>query len=176
MHLDGARFANALATTGDSPADMSWRVGIRMMSFGASKNGCLAAEALLLFDRPDLRDRAERLRKRSGHLLSKMRFVSAQLLACLQDDLWLNLARHANRQAARFADTIKKHKTAELEFSVEANEVFVRWSGKSFTALENAGIQFLMWPGRDDLARFVFAHSTDERATDKLCNLISKID
>ena len=174
VHLDGARFANALATTGVSPADMSWRAGVNLMSFGASKNGCMAAEALLLFDRPEIRDQAERLRKRSGHLLSKMRFVSAQLLACLEDDLWLILARHANRQAARFADAIEKHESAELEFPVEANEVFLRWSGQGFAALENAGIQFLMWPGRDDLARFVFAHSTDERATEKLCNELRK--
>jgi threonine aldolase len=175
LHLDGARFANALASTGASPAQLSWRAGVNLMSFGASKNGCLAAEALLLFDRPELREKAERLRKRSGHLVSKMRFVSAQLLACLEDDLWLHLATHANRQAARFATAIDEHATAEVEFPVQANEVFLRWSASGFAALQEAGVEFLMWPGRDDLARFVFAHSTDERATDKLCKVLQKI-
>jgi threonine aldolase len=154
---------------------MSWRSGVNLMSFGASKNGCLAAEALLVFNRPELRDRAERLRKRSGHLISKMRFVSAQLLACLEDDLWLHLATHANRQAARFAAAIESHPTAELEFPVQANEVFLRWSGKGFSGLQDAGADFHMWPGRDDLARFVFAHSTDERSTEKLCKVIQKL-
>ena len=175
VHLDGARFANALASTGKSPAEMSWRAGVGLMSFGASKNGCLAAEALLLFNRPELRERAERLRKRSGHLISKMRFVSAQLLACLEDDLWLHLATHANRQAARFAAAIESHPDAELEFPVQANEVFLRWTTKGFAGLQDAGVEFHLWPGRDDLARFVFAHSTDERSTDKLCKILQKI-
>ncbi len=175
MHLDGARFANALAASGTEPSDMSWRAGVEMMSFGASKNGCIVAEALLFFERQELREQAERLRKRSGHLISKMRFVSAQLLACLEDDLWLHLATHANRQAARFAEAVEAHETAELEFPVEANEVFLRWTESGFSALRDAGVDFHMWPGRDDLARFVFAHSTDERVTDKLCKLLSKI-
>ena len=175
LHLDGARCANALASTGESPADMSWRSGVNLMSFGASKNGCYAAEALLLFGRPELREHAERLRKRSGHLLSKMRFVSAQLLASLENDLWLDLARHANRQAARFAAAIEEHASAKLEYPVQANEVFVRWTTAGFDALEAAGIQFLMWPGHHDLARFVFAHSTDERATSMLCRTLAKL-
>ncbi len=176
VHLDGARFANALATTGNTPAEMTWRAGISLMSFGASKNGCMAAEALLLFDCHHLEEKAERLRKRSGHLLSKMRYVSAQLLACLEDDLWLSLARHANRQAGKFAQAVEAHDSAELEFPVQANEVFVRWNQKGFDALAAAGVQFLMWPGRDDLARFVFAHSTDEKATEKLCKSLAGID
>lgn len=176
LHLDGARFANALSRTGNSPAELSWKAGVSLMSFGASKNGCTAAEALLLFGRRDLQEVAERHRKRSGHLLSKMRFVSAQLLAYLQDDLWLHLATHANRQAARFAEAVETHPTAGLEFPVEANEVFVRWSPQGFSSLEASGIEFLMWPGRDDLARFVFAHSTSEAATAKLCMTIGTID
>ena len=179
LHLDGARFANALVTTRQSVADMSWKSGVNLMSFGASKNGCYAAEALLLFGNPELRaqlyDRAERLRKRSGHLLSKMRFVSAQLLASLEDDLWLKLAGQANRQARRFAEAVEEHGNAALEYPVEANEVFVRWTKSGFENLEAAGIQFLMWPGRDDLARFVFAHSTDERATAQLCKTIARL-
>jgi threonine aldolase len=177
-HLDGARFANAVAALGCHPGDVSWRAGIRLLSFGASKNGCMAAEALLIFEDansgdPGLKDRAERLRKRSGHLLSKMRYVSAQLLAYTRDGLWLDMARHANAQAAQFAHAVADHPEAELEYTVEANEVFVRWTAEGFRRLEDAGIQFLIWPGRDDLARFVFSHSTQPAETAALCQALS---
>jgi threonine aldolase len=177
-HLDGARFGNAVAALGCQPADVSWRAGIRLLSFGASKNGCMAAEALLIFDDvkrgdPGLKERAERLRKRSGHLLSKMRYVSAQLLAYIDDDLWLSMARHANHQAARFAQAVEAHPEAALEYAPEANEIFVRWSPEGFRRLEHAGIQFLTWPGRDDLARFVFSHSTRPEETEALCRALA---
>jgi threonine aldolase len=181
-HLDGARFANAVAALGCHPADVSWRAGIQLLSFGASKNGCMAAEALVLFNdqlegHPGLapgviKERAERLRKRSGHLLSKMRYVSAQLLAYLEGGLWLELAVHANAQAARFAAAVSRHGEASLEYPVEANEVFVRWTAEGFRRLEEAGIQFLTWPGRDDLARFVFSHCTLAEETDALCQAL----
>ena len=174
-HMDGARFANAVATLGCSPAAASWQAGVQMLSFGAGKNGCMGAEALLIFGDSASRDRAERLRKRSGHLLSKMRFVSAQLLAYIEDGLWLELARHANRQAARFAATVRVHPQASLEFTVEANEVFVRWSASSFAALRESGIQFLNWPGQDDLARFVFSHHCSEAETTKLCQDLERL-
>jgi len=172
-HMDGARFGNALASLACHPGDISWRAGIDLLSFGASKNGCMAAEALLLFGKPELKEKAERLRKRSGHLLSKMRYVSAQLLAYIENGLWLDLAAHANRQAARFAEAVRQHPEAVLEFSVDANEVFVKWSPEEFGRLENAGIQFLNWPGRDDLARFVFSHCTREEETELLCRAMS---
>ncbi len=169
-HMDGARFANAVASLGCSPADSSWRTGTQLLSFGASKNGCMAAEALLIFGRPELLESAERMRKRSGHLLSKMRYVSAQLLAYIKDNLWLDLANHANRRAEAFALAIEAHSSARLEFPVQANEVFIRWTAKNLEALESNGIQFHLWPGQDDLARFVFAHSTSQ---DELDTLIS---
>ena len=146
-----------------------------MMSFGASKNGCLAAEALLFFNRPELRETAERLRKRSGHLLSKMRYLSAQLLAYINDDLWLDLAGHSNQQAAHFSYAVGQHPHARLEFPVHANEVFVNWSPEGFRRLEEAGIQFLGWPGRDDLARFVFSHCTSSEETEQLCAALAGI-
>lgn len=173
IHMDGARFGNAVARLGCHPADITWRAGVQMLSFGASKNGCMAAEALLIFDNPDARETAERLRKRSGHLLSKMRYVSAQLLTYIEDDLWLNMARYANNQAAAFADAVTGHPEASLEYSVEANEVFVKWTPEGFKSLENAGIQFLTWPGREDLARFVFSHCTTDRETTFLCDTLS---
>ena len=172
-HMDGARFANAMARLACHPADVTWRAGVQMLSFGASKNGCLAAEALLVFGNPELKEKAERLRKRSGHLLSKMRFVSAQLLAYIADGLWLEMARHANNQAANFAEAVNNHPEASLEFTTEANEVFVKWSATGFKRLEQAGVQFLTWPGRDDLARFVFSHCTSEAETAALCRALA---
>jgi len=175
-HLDGARFGNAIAALGCHPGDVSWKAGIQMMSFGASKNGCLAAEALLFFGRPELREKAERLRKRSGHLLSKMRFVSAQLLAYIENGLWLKLAANANQQAARFSQAVVQHPKTSLEFPVHANEVFVKWTAGGFQKLEQDGIQFLTWPGRDDLARFVFSHCTSTEETETLCARLAELD
>jgi len=171
-HLDGARFGNAIAALGCAPADVSWKAGIEMLSFGASKNGCMAAEALVFFGHQDKLDVAERLRKRSGHLFSKMRYVSAQLLAYIEDGLWLEMAGHANRQAARFAEAVIEHPEARLEYPAQANEVFVRWSAEGFRALEERGVEFLLWPGHDDLARFVFGHSTSDRETDWLIEAV----
>lgn len=171
-HMDGARFANAVVALGCTPAATTWQAGVDLLSFGASKNGCLAAEALLIFGASAWQERAERLRKRSGHLLSKMRYVAAQLLAYIEQDLWLRLAAHANRQAARFAATVERHPSAALEYNVDANEVFVRWNKAGFDALSAAGIQFLGWPGRDDLARFVFSHATPEQETAVLCDTL----
>ena len=164
-HMDGARFGNAIASLGCHPAEVTVEAGIDMLSFGASKNGCMAAEALVIFGHPEWRETAERLRKRSGHLLSKMRYVSAQLLAYVEDGRWLEMAGYANRQAARFAEAVEGHAGASLLFPVQANEVFVAWTKAGFDHLESQGIQFLLWPGRDDLARFVFGHSTSDDET-----------
>ena len=167
-HMDGARFGNAIASLGCHPAEVTCEAGIDMLSFGASKNGCMAAEALVIFNRPQWRETAERLRKRSGHLLSKMRYVSAQLLAYIENDRWLEMASHANRQATKFAGAVTNHDQAGLEYPVDANEVFVKWSNEGFEHLRAQGIQFQMWPGRDDLARFVFGHSTSDEDTQVL--------
>jgi threonine aldolase len=167
-HLDGARFGNAVAALGCKPADLTWKAGIQMLSFGASKNGCMAAEALLFFGHQDKLELAERLRKRSGHLFSKMRYISAQLLAYIEDGLWLDLAAHANRQAAEFAAAVDAHPAACLEYPAQANEVFVRWTARGLQGLEDKGMEFLLWPGHDDLARFVFGHSTSESDTRNL--------
>jgi threonine aldolase len=172
-HMDGSRLANAIVNQGCSPAECTWKAGVQMLSFGASKNGCMAAEALLFFGEEGRYGIAERHRKRSGHLLSKMRYVSAQLLAYIQDDLWLKLASNANDQAARFAAIIEAHPEAQLEFPVGGNEVFVHWAPAKIERLKESGVQFQLWPGRDDLARFVFSYSTTPEETDQLINAFS---
>jgi threonine aldolase len=104
-----------------------------------------------------------------------MRYVSAQLLAYIGKDLWLDLAGNANRQAAIFAAAVEAHPTARLEFPVEANEAFVSWTAEGYRALEERGVEFLMWPGRDDLARFVFSHCTTDEETTALCQAMADL-
>jgi threonine aldolase len=143
FHLDGARFANAVASTGASPADLSWRAGVEVMSFGFVKNGGMNAEALILFD-PRLAEQAKVLRKRSGHLLSKGRFLAVQLLAMLDDDLWLANARAANAAAQALA----KAAGGRLLYPVEANELFLRATVEEADSLRAQGFDFYDWaPG-----------------------------
>ncbi len=138
VHMDGARFANAVAHLGESPATLTWRAGVDVMSFGATKNGAMAAEAVIFFE-PDLaRDMIYR-RRRGGHTISKMRFVSAQLLAYVQNGLWLRNAAHANTMAGRLADGLAALPGAALVHPVEANEVFVRLPEPAIGALAGAG-------------------------------------
>src|SRR6476646_1057163 len=120
LHMDGARFANALATSGESPADVTWRAGVEAMSFGFIKNGGLNAEALILF-RTELFDEVAVRRKRAGHLSSKGRMLAAQILAMLEDGLWLDNARSANAVAQKLASAAP----GRLVYPVEANEIFL---------------------------------------------------
>ena len=168
VHMDGARFGNAVAALGVSPADITWRAGVDALTFGASKNGAMAAEALVVFDQPEWLPGLERRRKRAGHLLSKMRYVSAQLLAYIDDGLWLRLAEHANTQAGRFADAIEADPDAILHWAAEANEVFPAMEPDRLAALGDAGFDFHRWPGHDGLARLVFAPTTTEAEVSRL--------
>jgi threonine aldolase len=162
LHMDGARFANAVAHLGCSPADVTWRAGVDVLSFGLTKNGAMTAEALVVFGHPEWLEGMERRRKRGGHLLSKMRYVSAQLLAMLEDDLWLKLAGQANACATKLARGIEANRSARLEWPVEANEVFMRTSPETLAALKAQGFEFHIWPGYDDLARLVCSWATTE--------------
>jgi threonine aldolase len=145
VHMDGARFANALVHLGCSPAEATWKAGIDVLSFGATKNGALAAEAVVFFDPRRAQD-FERRRKRAGHLWSKLRYLSCQLLVYLQDDLWLHNARQANAMAARLAHGIKGVAGAKLLQPVEANELFVAVPERLIAALESEGFHFYRWP------------------------------
>jgi threonine aldolase len=143
FHMDGARFANAIVSTGESPADVTWRAGIDALSFGFVKNGGLNAEALILF-RPELAEEVVIRRKRAGHLLSKGRMCAAQILAMLTDGLWLDNARSANAAAQLLA----KGAPSRLVYPVEANEVFLRVSPDEAASLRATGFDFYDWaPG-----------------------------
>jgi threonine aldolase len=144
LHLDGARFANAVVSTGASPADLSWRAGVDVMSFGFVKNGGLNAEALVFF-RTELADDALVLRKRGGHLLSKGRYLAAQILAMLEEDVWLDNARAANAAAKALAKAAGRR----LIYPVEANELFVRMTSQEAASLRAQGYDFYDWgPGQ----------------------------
>lgn len=160
LHMDGARFANAVAFLGCSPADITWRAGVDMLSFGVTKNGALTAEAIVVFGHPEWLEAMQRRRKRGGHLLSKMRYVSVQLLAMLEDDLWLELAARANARAAELVTCIERHAAVDVNWSVEANEVFMRGSPELLATLRDNGASFHLWPGHQDLARLVCSYST----------------
>lgn len=156
VHMDGARFANALVALGCSPAEMTWKAGVDVLSFGATKNGALAAEVVVFFDPARAVDFAFR-RKRAGHLFSKMRFVSAQLEAYLEDGLWLRNAAHANAMAKRLADGLALVNSARLQAPVDANEIFVRLPRGTLKRLREAGAGFHPWPmeGDDDENRTI---------------------
>jgi threonine aldolase len=143
FHMDGARLANALAATGESPADVTWRAGVDALSFGFTKNGGLSAEALVLF-RTELADEVAVRRKRAGHLLSKGRMLAAQILAMLEDGLWLDNARAANASAQTLAEAA----SGRLLYAVEANEVFLKISPGEAERLRAQGFDFYDWgPG-----------------------------
>ncbi len=156
-HMDGSRFANALVHLGCTPAEMTWKAGIDLLSLGATKNGAMLAEALVIFD-PAYATEIKRRRKRAGQLVSKMRYVSAQMLAWLDDDLWLQLASHANALAADFYQQMQA-KVGFL-FPVQANEAFLRLPEAVIAQLQEAGFAFHVWPGSTDVIRLVFSHAT----------------
>lgn len=166
FHMDGARLANALATTGESPADVTWRAGVDTLSFGFTKNGGLNAEALILF-RTDLADEVEVRRKRSGHLLSKGRMLAAQILAMVEGDLWLDNARSANAAARALAEAAADR----LVYPVEANEIILKATDEECARLHAQGFDFYEWgPGQ---IRLVTSWDSDAQAVDRLAAAIA---
>lgn len=161
VHMDGARFANATAALGCSPAEVTWKAGVDVLCLGATKNGALAAEAVILFGRA--RERLASLRnrqKRGGHMLPKMRFVAAQMAAWLEDGLWLDLARTANARARALAAGLDSIPGARLARRCDGNEVFVHLDPALAERLRGAGAGFYAWP--DGTARFVASWCTGE--------------
>lgn len=144
LHMDGARFANAVAFLGLSPAEVTWKAGVDVLSFGATKNGCWCAEAVIFFN-PDNALQFSYLRKRVGHLFSKSRFAAAQFEGYLADGHWLANASHANSMARQLGEGLvaKGHR---LVWPVEANEVFPVLPHKTIAALRAAGALFYEWP------------------------------
>ena len=166
VHLDGARLANALASTAATPADMTWKAGINMLSFGATKNGAVGCEAIILFGAmrerfADLTARA----KRAGHMPPKMRFLGAQMAAYLKDGLWLDLARRANASATHLASVLTRA-GARLAHPVDGNEVFAILPSGAEARLRTAGAAFYPWI--DGSSRFVCSWATEKTEIEAL--------
>ena len=171
MHMDGARFANALVSLDVSPAEMTWKSGIDILSFGATKNGCIAAEAIVIFNK-ELVGNLPFLLKRSGHLLSKMRFVSAQLDAYISNNVWLKNAKHANNMAKKLSNGLVATNQVKLEYPTEANEVFVKLSREMVNHLNSE--EYMM--SNDELngstVRLVTAWNTKTEEIDEFLDTI----
>ncbi len=167
VHLDGARFANALVATGASPAEMTWQAGVDVLSFGGTKNGCMGVEAVVIFD-PAKAWEFELRRKRGGHLQSKHRFLSAQMAGYLEDGLWLRLAAHANTMAARLNRGLAQMPGVSLVHPVEANILFPDWDIGTHARLEAAGAMYYPFPAPEgrERARLVTGWSTTEADVD----------
>jgi threonine aldolase len=166
-HLDGARFANALVATGATAAEMTWKAGIDIVSFGGTKNGLLGAEAVVIFD-PARAWEFELRRKRAGQLISKHRYLSAQFDAYLQDDLWLTLAAQANGAGTRLADGLTRIPGVTLLHPVQANMLFVQWPAGGHARLQAAGAVYYDMPAPDgfERARLVTSWCTTDAEVD----------
>ena len=145
FHMDGARFANALCHLNVTPAEMTWKRGVDILSFGATKNGCWCAEAVIIFNM-ELANQFAFLHKRAGQLLSKSQFVAAQFAAYLKDDHWLYLANHTNSMAHYLRTNIEQAENIRHAWPTQSNEIFVLISNDRLAAVRNAGAQFYDWP------------------------------
>jgi len=179
VHMDGARFANAVATAGASPAELSWKAGIDVLCFGGTKNGCLAAEAVVFFDKAAAKD-FEFRRKRAGHLWSKMRFIAAQFDAYLNDGLWLKLASGANAAAKRLSDGLAAIDGVEVSYPTEINEVFAVFPDGAAEKLQDAGVAFYPWvtpgdPADGKMQRLITSFRTEAAEVDRFLALVREI-
>ena len=171
VHMDGARFANAVARLGCTPAEASWRAGVDILSFGVTKNGGLLSDAIVVFA-PDTAMQLGFHLRRAGHIWSKMRFASAQLIAYVEDDLWLRLATQANRAATRIAASLGNVEGLTLAAPVEANELFVIAAPEVLAAVADAGVLF--YRRGHALGRFVCRWDTSDADIDTLVNAIAR--
>ena len=172
-HLDGARFANAVVATGATAAEMTWKAGIDVVSFGGTKNGCMGVEAVVMFD-PAKAWEFELRRKRAGHLFSKHRFLSAQMEAYLTDDLWLRLATHANLMGQRLARGLARVPDARLLHPADANILFPEWTAGTHDRAEAKGAIYDRGPAAEgrEAARLVASWQTTERDVGDLLDVL----
>ncbi len=180
VHFDGARFTNALVASNASPSELTWRAGIDVLSFGGTKNGLLGVEAVVIFD-PEKAWEFELRRKRGGHLFSKHRYLSAQMQAYLEDDLWLSMARDANRAGARLSEGVAAVADGAVLHPTDANMVFASWPRALHKAAHAGGAHYYFWPfnqsleGPDDevlSARMVCSWCTTDEDVDRFLALL----
>lgn len=171
VHMDGARFANALAYLGCTPAEMTWKAGVDILSLGVTKNGGLLSDAIVVFN-PDIAENIGFHLRRGGMIWSKMRFASAQVLAYVENDLWLRLARQSNAAAQQLATGISSTPGARLIAPVQANELFVEMAAPALDQLAQKGVLF--YRRGPQLARFVCRWDTTEDEVTSLLSLIAQ--
>jgi threonine aldolase len=177
VHMDGARFANAVAALGCTPAQMTWRAGVHTLSFGGTKNGLLGVEAAVIFD-PAQAWEFELRRKRAAHLFSKHRYLSAQMAAYLTDGLWLEMASAANAACARLADALRAVPDVRIDFPPQGNMIYAAWPRAAHRRLMAAGAQYYMMgavDGPDDgmvPARLVCDWTADPADTDRFIDAL----
>jgi threonine aldolase len=182
VHMDGARFTNALVALGCTPAEMTWKSGVDAVSFGGTKNGLMGVEACVIFDAKKAWE-FELRRKRGGHLFSKHRYLSAQMAAYLTDDLWLDMAKAANASTAQLAAGLRQHNQAELLFEPDANMIFARYPRHAHKRLLDAGANYYVWDGDPQvgdpdemlIARLVTDWSASEEAVAKFLKVLSEV-
>jgi threonine aldolase len=179
LHMDGARFANALVSLGCAPAEMTWKSGVDVLSFGGTKNGGMILEAVVFFDLTLAEDFMFR-RKRAGQLLSKGRYLSAQMLAYLKNDLWLENARRANALAQELSSGINHVKGVKVSQATQGNEVFAIMPKQLCSTLRGQGADFYEWPVNglkpgEIHVRFILSFATPEKAVHDFVNLVRKL-
>jgi len=183
VHMDGARFANSVASLNCHPADISWKAGVDVLCLGATKNGALSAEAVIFFNK-DLARKFVQHRKRSGHLVSKSRWLGAQMSGWLDDNHWLSLAQHANAMAARLHAGLRSCQAAKIIWPVQANEIFTVLPKEAIASLRNQGAIFYEWPqsflpehitinANEDVIRLVTSFRTTEAEVDRFIEVLS---
>jgi len=175
VHMDGARFANAAAHVGSTPAELSWKAGVELLTLGTTKSGSFGAEAIVAFT-PKYNTALAFLRKRSGHFAPKSRFLAAQVRAYVEDGLWLTNARHANRAARRMADGLAQIAGVSLVHPTEGNEVFVSMPSSLSDALERAGCRFQRdWRLHPRQNRFVTSWATADNEIDCMLDVCREV-
>ena len=173
IHMDGARFSNAIASLKKSPAEATWKLGIDVLTFGGTKNGCMDAEAIIFFNPSDVNN-FQYLQKRSGQLLSKARFLSSQLDAYITDGLWLRNATHANDMARKLSEKLSKINSFELTYPTESNEIFIKMPKNIQDHLNNEGYSAIPDDMFDGSVRFVTAWNTNLNDIENLINTIKE--
>tara|TARA_Y100000817_G_scaffold312005_1_gene305101 strand:- start:285 stop:1310 length:1026 start_codon:yes stop_codon:yes gene_type:complete len=173
IHMDGARFSNAIASLKKSPAEATWKLGIDVLTFGGTKNGCMDAEAIIFFNPSDVNN-FQYLQKRSGQLLSKTRFLSSQLDAYITDGLWLRNATHANDMARKLSEKLSKINSFELTYPTESNEIFIKMPKNIQDHLNNEGYSAIPDDMFDGSVRFVTAWNTNLNDIENLINTIKE--
>ncbi len=172
VHMDGARFANSVATLKKTPAEMTWKAGVDVLTFGGTKNGCLDAEAIVFF-KPEHVGNFPFLHKRSGQLLSKMRFVSAQLETYITNNLWLKNAEHSNSMAQILSKELSNIDGVKLLYQTQSNEIFANFSENIIKNLKKNGYSTFQDELNNNSIRFVTAWNTTKNDIKKLVSTIS---